>query len=70
MTRPKAEQNSPNPRIDRLLNKAMSLVEAGGEDSTNIDTILDVVKTAAAWEKIKHGIKDDDEGTFFDEDEK
>ena len=32
--------------------------------------ILDVVKTAAAWEKIKYGIKEDDEGTFFDEDEK
>jgi len=59
---PRRKIDSPNPDIDRLIQSVMAQAKSGECD---IKTTVEVIKVAAGWEKIKHGIKESDEGEFF-----
>lgn len=60
MTKVKKEKASPNPRIDRALEKMMKLIEAEGETSPPLDDCVRVINSAIAWEKVKHNIKEEE----------
>jgi hypothetical protein len=49
-------------KIDQLLNKAMSKAKA---ESATLDDMLDTLKVAIAWEKVKNGLNIEEEGGFF-----
>jgi hypothetical protein len=61
-----AKKESVNPDIDKLVKIALSKAKSA---EASLDEVLDVIKVAAAWEKVKHGIKDSDMGSFFEDDE-
>jgi len=60
--RPKKDPNAVNPAIDTLVNKALSKARL---DDCPLKDMLEVIKVAAAWEKVKHVVKESEEGEFF-----
>ena len=60
--RPKKDPNAANPMIDRLVSKALHRAE---EPDCDLKIMLEVIKVSAAWEKVKHAIKESEEGEFF-----
>lgn len=60
MRKTKSKADSINPEIDGMIKK-MSASFDGLPPTDKINTI----KVAIMWEKIKHSIKEDDEGGFF-----
>ena len=60
--RPRKDPNAANPSIDALVNIALRKAK---EQDCPLKDVLDVIKVAAAWEKVKHSIKESEEGEFF-----
>lgn len=49
-------------KIDKLMDKAMKKAESL---DAKLEDMLDVLKVAITWEKVKNGLNEDDEGSFF-----
>ncbi len=49
-------------KIDALLGKAMKKAES---IDAKLEDMLDVLKVAITWEKVKNGLNEDEEGSFF-----
>jgi hypothetical protein len=60
MARPKKDPKAPNPEIDKMIKLMRDKFEG-----LPPDVQLNVIKTAVMWEKVKAGIKNEGDGSFF-----
>lgn len=60
----KKTTKSPNADIDGMIKKMKTKF-----GSLKTDEQINVIKVAIMWEKTKSGIRDDDEGSFFSDDD-